>query len=426
VRPAGSLFSPLDLKLQLGVEGYSRAVLWRALRQCQKANSFAEAAADLRELAGVAISPTHLQRLSGRIGAEWKALRDAEVQAFKDKRLAAEHPQPPAAAVVMVDGGRLRARADDAGRGVSAPGWRESKVAHCQTIASTSHALDPQPQPPRKFLDPIAAARLAAEIKARRGAGGPATATRQQQRPQPGKGPKRRKKAKGRPRPLVRSVVASLAGSEQFGWQVAAEVQRRGLHRAERKGYICDGQKYNWSIHEMHLVAWGFVPILDFVHLLAYLYAAAHATEGKGSAAGWALYERWLRWAWGGQRKELLAGLRAASAAVGKPAAGGADDDPRRVVQEALGYVENNKARMDYPRYRLLGLPISSAAVESTIKQLNRRVKGSEKFWLEGGAEAMLQLRAAHLSEDGTALRYWQQPRPRARAVGEGRLRPAA
>jgi hypothetical protein len=108
-----------------------------------------------------------------------------------------------------------------------------------------------------------------------------------------------------------------------------------------------------------------------------------------------------------------------------KPAAGGADDDPRRVVQEALGYVENNKARMDYPRYRLLGLPISSAAVESTIKQLNRRVKGSEKFWLEGGAEAMLQLRAAHLSEDGTAQRYWQQPRPGGRAVGEGRLRPA-
>jgi len=38
---------------------------------------------------------------------------------------------------------------------------------------------------------------------------------------------------------------------------------------------------------------------------------------------------------------------------------------------------------MNYPEYRRLGLPISSAPVESVIKPLNRRVKGSEKFWLE-------------------------------------------
>ena len=91
-----------------------------------------------------------------------------------------------------------------------------------------------------------------------------------------------------------------------------------------------------------------------------------------------------------------------------------------------IGYVRNNRERMDCPRYRQLGLPISGAPVESTIKQLNARVKGTEKFWLEGGAEALLQLRSAHLSEDGTAQRYWEQPRPEGRAVGEGRLRPAA
>ena len=111
---------------------------------------------------------------------------------------------------------------------------------------------------------------------------------------------------------------------------------------------------------------------------------------------------------------------------MGEPPGGCAEDDPRRRVHEALGYVRNNRGRMDYPRYRRLGLPVSSAAVESTIKRVNRRVKGSEKFWLGGGAEAMSRLRAAHLSEDGTAGRYWEKPRPPGRAVGEGRLRPAA
>lgn len=95
-------------------------------------------------------------------------------------------------------------------------------------------------------------------------------------------------------------------------------------------------------------------------------------------------------------------------------------------MSDALGYVENNRSRMDYPRYRQLGLPISSAPVESVIKQVNRRLKGTEKFWLEGGAEAMLQVRAAYLSEDGRAERYWSRPRARVPAVGAGRLRPAA
>jgi hypothetical protein len=86
-----------------------------------------------------------------------------------------------------------------------------------------------------------------------------------------------------------------------------------------------------------------------------------------------------------------------------------------------IGYVRNNRERMDCPRYRQLGLPISGAPVESTIKQINRRLKGSEKFWLSGGAEAIVQVRAAYLSEDGRAERYWEWPR-RSRAVGSGRL----
>jgi hypothetical protein len=42
-----------------------------------------------------------------------------------------------------------------------------------------------------------------------------------------------------------------------------------------------------------------------------------------------------------------------------------------------------------------------SGSVESLIKRFNRRVKGTEKFWNEAGAETILQWRAAQLSEDG-------------------------
>jgi hypothetical protein len=394
--------------------------LRKAVRQAGKAPSFREASDDLRELAGLAVSPSHLQRLSERIGREWAAARDADVATFREGRLPAARPQPARAATVMVDGGRYQAREETGEPGVSNPAWHEVKVACCQTLTTAVHAADPQPEPPAKFLDPVQAARLAAEIKSRgHAAAGRAAAD-------PPRPKRRRKKRRRGPRKLVRTVVASTADSEAFGWQVAAEAQRRGLDRAQSKGYICDGQKYNWAIFSMHFVAWGFVPILDFLHLLGYLYGAAQAAFGKGAGAAWSAYERWLKWAWSGQTEVLLAELRAASCRLGVPPPKCPEDDPRRVVAEALGYVENNRGRMDYPRYRRLGLPVSSAAVESTIKQINRRVKGTEKFWLEGGAEAVLQLRAAHLSEDGRADDYWSRPRPNARAVGQGSLRPAA
>ena len=87
---------------------------------------------------------------------------------------------------------------------------------------------------------------------------------------------------------------------------------------------------------------------MDFVHLLAYLYDAAQAWK-KDPAAAWKQYEQWLRQAWAGQVKALLAGLRSAATQTGKPPKHAADDDPRRVIADTLGYVENNRTRMDYP-----------------------------------------------------------------------------
>lgn len=269
---------------------------------------------------------------------------------------------------------------------------------------------------------PVQVARLAAELKARgRPALGrtPPTAAAKKRR-------RRHRRRRARPRQLVRTVVATTATSAPFGWQMAAEVQRRGLDRAARKACVCDGQKYNWSLYELHLLAWGFLAILDFLHWLSYLYGAAHALHAKGSVTAWRCYERWLRWAWSGQVGQLLQELRAGCRQLGAPPTDAAEDDPRQIVADCLGYVTNNRERMNYPAYRRLGLPISSAPVESVIKQWNRRIKGTEKFWVEGGAEAIVQLRAAYLSEDGRAERYWSRPRPYSKAAGGGRLRPVA
>ncbi|HEY2840103.1 MAG TPA: hypothetical protein VGJ26_13190 [Pirellulales bacterium] len=59
--------------------------------------------------------------------------------------------------------------------------------------------------------------------------------------------------------------------------------------------------------------------------------------------------------------------------------------------------------------YRRQGLPIVSAYIESTIKQINLRLKGSEKFWSQGGAEAVLQLWADYLSDRRPLDQFWTQ-----------------
>ena len=62
---------------------------------------------------------------------------------------------------------------------------------------------------------------------------------------------------------------------------------------------------------------------------------------------------------------------------------------------------------MRYPDYRKQGLPITITYVESTGKQINRRMKGTEKFWSHG-VEALLTLVADHLSDTPTLAHFWR------------------
>lgn len=396
-------------------------MLRQIVRQGAKAVSFQDASEDLRELAQVEVSPTHVQRLSERIGQEWEAARDADVQAFQANTLKRTIRTAAAVAAVMLDGGRYQTRAAEAGRGVHQASWRETKVACCQTYtAPPRDSGDPQPQPPSKFLDRQRVQELTASLKTRGGRTGRRTAASPPP-PRP-----RRRRRRHHSRRLVRTVVATTQDNERFGWQVATEVHRRNLDKARRKACLGDGSQAIWALFALHLAASGFVPILDFVHLLSHLYAAAQASAGVGTDAAWELYVQWVTWAWAGKVALLLGALTAASRQAGPAPADAPEEDRRRVLAETVTYVRNNRERMKYPEYRRQGLPIFSALVESTIKQLNRRIKGSEKFWLTTGAEAILQVRAAYLSEDERAGRYWSRPRPYARAVGNGRLkRPA-
>lgn len=103
----------------------------------------------------------------------------------------------------------------------------------------------------------------------------------------------------------------------------------------------------------------------------------------------------------------ILTELEARCAALGPPLSECAGSDPRKLVFEPLRSLKNNADRMRYDDYRRHVLPIITSAVESAIKMMNQRVKGSVKFWSEPGAEAILQLRADYPGETETMSRFW-------------------
>jgi hypothetical protein len=207
----------------------------------------------------------------------------------------------------------------------------------------------------------------------------------------------------GRPERLVRSVLASRACSDDFGPMMEQAAWERNFFGAKRQVFLGDGLPMNWTIQRQHFSP--FTPILDFVHALSYVFAAAFA--GRSQTEGEGVYKRWIQTVWSGQIATILTELEERSAALGSPPEGCAESDPRILVFEALRYLKNNADRMRYDEYRREGLPIMTSAVESVIKMINRRVKGSEKYWSEPGAEMILQLRADYLSETEVMSRFW-------------------
>ena len=59
------------------------------------------------------------------------------------------------------------------------------------------------------------------------------------------------------------------------------------------------------------------------------------------------------------------------------------------------------------------GLPITTSRVESTQKQINSRVKGTEKFWNDESLEPVLQLVSDDLSDNFDPEAFWNRRQQR-------------
>jgi hypothetical protein len=283
-------------------------------------------------------------------------------------------------------------------------GWRETKNACLINATHQTFDRDPQPEPPACFCNPRHVAKIV-QTETLSVAAPPATSPAAEDSPcesdepaQPGED--------WRPKRRLRTVISSMQPAKQFGRQMRREAQRRRFFEAPAKAFLGDGLAWNWKIRKQCFP--GFTEILDFIHPLSYLFLAAKAVHPLAPDDAWSQYLVWMRGCWQGEVAQVLAELRVWQDKLGPPLQT-PDSDPRAVVASTIGYLENNQHRMNYPEYRRAGLPVTTAWMESYVKEMNYRVKGTEMFWNDpDGGEHILQVRAGALCDDDRLSRHLQ------------------
>jgi len=403
----------------LGIEAhydYTPRMYRRIVFASAQAVSFAEATESLSELGELKLLPKRVWRAAKRVGEERVVECRQAAQRYEQLPLPVQRQSPveqvPRVACVQMDGGRFQVRervsseqedSTDASLepGASSAGsgeghWREYKAGVLLSMVSEVGEADPCAELPATFADPGKMRKIAREIKGFTSESQISTKVEEEAEAD-------FKQRAGRPEPLVKSVVATSGDVEAFGPLLASAAHERGFHAAPRKAFVADGSATNWSVWRRYFSH--YTPILDFVHALMYVYAGAMA--GRDAQAGWTAYRDWSQWLWQGQIDRLLAALRERQQELGLPEPK-ESGTPRSQVASSLAYLTNQRQRMQYDEYRKQGLPITSSPIESTVKQINRRIKGTEKFWDEGG-DPMLHLVADRLSQTSAVTRFWSR-----------------
>lgn len=170
----------------------------------------------------------------------------------------------------------------------------------------------------------------------------------------------------------------------EFVQRVEREVHRRGFQQAKRQVIIGDGAKWIWNIADEQFP--GAIQIIDLFHAKGTISNAAKAIFGTESEFG----AQWAKTC----RDELEAGKL--NSIIGKFEA---FTKSSKEARQCRDYLITNRARLNYPRFRKLGLSTSSGIVESGCKHvIGARVKQSGMHWTVRGANDIIALRCFKLS----------------------------
>jgi len=292
-----------------------------------------------------------VQRWAEKLGDRVVKDRQREVEAYQRGERQACKENEPELLVIEIDGGRVqnREKNEDGSR------WREDKLV----TVSTAIKGDP---------------------KAKN---------------------KRDREAKM----LLTTHAATMGDAREIGKLARVEAEKRMLCRAKEAIVLGDGASWIDGVCEDHFAA--HVRIVDYYHAAEHLHDCAKAVCPEDDTRQKTLAEHWKTLLWKAKSQELIASLEQESSRLGEPLKEDGPQHPRRLLHQNVGYFTKHAEHMKYPEYRRRGWPIGSGTVESGMKQINKRMKGTDQFWNTAGAESILALRGQWLSQDGRWEHYW-------------------
>ena len=390
-----------------------------------QSRSFGEASAHLENLCELSISDERIRRATHHAAEERIAQQDRLISAYRNKTLPEQRSQKPAdveapdIACVMCDGGRYQLldrqssqtdTADEEPNDTERRGkhWHESRVSLLASMKGEHHEVDPQPELPN-CLEFYAIGTTLSEI-AKVGAkpGAKETPEQRTEREKREQARKELQESLVGPELVSSNVVASGQNWEAFGPMVATRAWYSGFAAAKHKVFVSDGSSTIEKLQETYFS--NFTSVLDLLHGLGYSMHVARATTSVESDTAKS-YNNWAALIWQGKVGAVIKEFDALQKLHGDPPPDCKADDVREVIRAARVYYTNHQHRMNYPEYRRKGYPLTSSLMESTVKQINYRVKGTEKYWSTEGGEKILRLRGDYLSGDQPMQAFWKSLR---------------
>ncbi len=182
------------------------------------------------------------------------------------------------------------------------------------------------------------------------------------------------------------TYCAAIEPSIDFGHRIHQEAMRRSMANAGRVVVITDGAAYNKTIVAQHFP--DAIHILDLYHAREHLgdfFRDTLRREPRGPD-----HRRLRKLLDAGQIERLAEKLQSALPRSG----------PRRKAGEKqIAYFRKNAHAMRYAQFRAEGMFVGSGVVEAGCRTIvAQRLKNSGMFWSITGANAILALRCAILS----------------------------
>ena len=199
--------------------------------------------------------------------------------------------------------------------------------------------------------------------------------------------------------------LASLARPKQEVLErIMQDAMRRDPERRRPLAALLHGALGLWGLVSKCFQGWENVTfVLDIMHVVGYLWAAANALFREGSQEGKQWVQEKLTQILHGRVGYVIGSLKQ-SLAKRK-----LKQSSREALGSVIGFLHNHRRWMKYEEYLAAGLPVATGVVESACGSVvKHRMEGEGKRWSVEGAEAILALRSLKKSHDNDLREYWR------------------